>query len=930
MQKRKSLFSVALLVLVLILTVSVLVACNKDKTEYTITFEGTDPLKTVTLEEGKTLTAEQIPAGPAVVGKTFVGWYVGETLVEAGYALTKDVTATAKYDTVTVTVNFVNGATTESATVDYNTAIASDDLPADAQPSDGRIYAFEGWFDGETKFESNMTFTENKTFTAKFKRTAYLVTFTNTSVEPTLNHENVIQKNESGATLLSAEKIPSGTVDVPTVANKAFVGFFNGSVKAVANMEITDDVTFVACYVGEADYTGVWVDEGKKTVLYFDIENDKLCVGKTYTYISNLTFDTATGKMEGSDSSTSWSLSIGGNTLTVVKTPNIGDPETYNTKKVTGNDEFKGKYYRDNKYSNTITFVDGGYAIADYYGISYPYAKLAFVDGTYKFITFDEAGDETTVDAKVVADGVVLIEGSISQKGIWVRGSDLQFNISDEDNEVTLIKHDVDGSAVYVYVDKNEVWSVVTPDKEIDEEQTAVYTLGFAGGNNLIIKVVSGTYSSTIVFAGTEKGTYKLTNNGITQTMVLDGFGTATFSGGENGTPTEPVEYVVLEENLIYFESYEQRVKLEGETYSVVEQDGLAGQFSQLNNNHYSSASKLEFDGYGKVIARSGLSSISPINGTYTINIEDETITIAGIEDGEEFFDGVYEVLYGGETLCFNGKYFGKVNQDESKIDIMEGKWYISDTNNSIMITNDFGDIEISLNGTSATNVKPVKYDKSVFMFEVEGTVYTATLGDIVEGSYTLILSSTDDEATYTASPSASAMLFGTWTNADETIKIEVADKYTVNVDFDVNNDICDSAFLIASNIDENTLTVKSQDINYVIRLLTATTLQVENEAGGILFELEKSLIPDSNFYGTWTWDDSRYQDMDPVIGTLIITANSVTLNDSEVENISFSNGTLSFTHNGNNFEIYSSYGSYRIDMTNKSGAYVYLQKSSN
>ncbi len=105
---KKSIISVLAVVLVLTLVVVVAVACEQPA-NYTITFKnGETTVDTVEIEQGKALTAEQIPADPtAPQGQTFTGWYVGETKVTAGYTPTDNVTATAKFETQTPSIYFV-------------------------------------------------------------------------------------------------------------------------------------------------------------------------------------------------------------------------------------------------------------------------------------------------------------------------------------------------------------------------------------------------------------------------------------------------------------------------------------------------------------------------------------------------------------------------------------------------------------------------------------------------------------------------------------------------------------------------------------------------------------------------------------------------------------------------------------------------------
>lgn len=106
--KRKALCSVICTVLVLLLAVTLLVACNDkggDGGTYTITFQdGTNVVYKAEVKAGAALTAEDIPLGPDHAGQTFMGWYIGSLKVDVGYTPTASRTAVASYVNGTVGV----------------------------------------------------------------------------------------------------------------------------------------------------------------------------------------------------------------------------------------------------------------------------------------------------------------------------------------------------------------------------------------------------------------------------------------------------------------------------------------------------------------------------------------------------------------------------------------------------------------------------------------------------------------------------------------------------------------------------------------------------------------------------------------------------------------------------------------------------------
>jgi len=346
--KRKSVFSIVLAVVALILCVAALVACNDDQTEtvkYTITFDdGSEPAKTVTLEEGKSLTAEQLPTAKTVEGKVFVGWYIGETKVEAGYTPTEDVTATAKYASAKVTVSFMDGETViKTVEIDYGTAIAADKLPEDLSKMD---YKFTGWFDGATKFNAEMTFNEDK--------------------------------------------------------------------------------TFVACFVGAQDYSGLWVDEDKKTVIFFD--ENYLFVGTDCCDMSKLTFDADTGEMKYPKPSfgNGWTLAIEGNQLKVTKIASDGNVE-YSAVKQTEASELSGTYVKNASGKMVVSYSGYALIISSYDVPEYQYVRLT-KDGADIVLTCVD-GNNTITAPVTVGDGYLNIGGN-DVNGVWMKNSRFEFQIS--------------------------------------------------------------------------------------------------------------------------------------------------------------------------------------------------------------------------------------------------------------------------------------------------------------------------------------------------------------------------------------------------------------------------------------------------------------------------------------------------------------------
>lgn len=101
MTKKRFLIAIAI-VMVLILSVAVFVACNENQTKsYTVKFvDGESEVKSVSVEEGKTIADADIPEDPTDDNYAFIGWFVGETAYDSSAAVTSDIVVSAKFGTI--------------------------------------------------------------------------------------------------------------------------------------------------------------------------------------------------------------------------------------------------------------------------------------------------------------------------------------------------------------------------------------------------------------------------------------------------------------------------------------------------------------------------------------------------------------------------------------------------------------------------------------------------------------------------------------------------------------------------------------------------------------------------------------------------------------------------------------------------------------
>lgn len=232
MTKKRFLIAIAI-VMVLILSVAVFVACNENQTKsYTVKFvDGESEVKSVSVEEGKTIADADVPADLTKDGYVFEGWYVGDVAFDKSAAITADVTYSAKW-TKLHTVKFVDGdETIKTATVKDGEKLKDADVPADLTAS-GK--AFEGWFDGTTAFDKDATITADKTFAAKWVG-LFNVTFKN-------GEETIKVAQVKDGAVIAAADIPED----PTDDNYAFIGWFVGETAYDSSAAVTSDIVVSA------------------------------------------------------------------------------------------------------------------------------------------------------------------------------------------------------------------------------------------------------------------------------------------------------------------------------------------------------------------------------------------------------------------------------------------------------------------------------------------------------------------------------------------------------------------------------------------------------------------------------------------------------------------------------------------------------------
>lgn len=751
MTKKRFLIAIAI-VMVLILSVAVFVACNENQTKsHTVKFvDGESEIKSVSVEEGKTIADADVPADLTKDGYVFEGWFVGDVAFDKSAAITADVTYSAKW-TKLHTVKFVDGdETIKTATVKDGEKLADSDIPADltatgkvfegwfdgaaefdkdatitsdktfaakwvglfnvtfkndeetikvAQVKDGAViaaadipedltaateeFAFAGWFDGETEFDADAAVTANVVYTAKWNKVAYVVKFVNGDEVVKTSYISIAE---------DAKLAESDIAEAQAKAEYAFLGFYDGSVKAVAELAVDADRTFTAQFANESSYLGYWIDTENHLML--TITSDKKV---SYSDISNNTFSykTTTGALTYSTgygySRKSYEIVAFGDYafVTVNGYDSSEEPYSETTMLTRKADAGLAAFYTMGRNKQFVVEDNG---IISAYGTSalrYGYFYSETVDGatTYHFdfvVTSSLVQMTATVDEK----GNYVLSGNSSYNGIYGKDVDGITYYGDSQYIYGLVNED---STTYIYRDanNNNYYATISGDIALNN----IVTVSYDGGKSVVFtitKLATASLDGSIKQASAERGTYTGANGEI----ALDGFGKATV--GSDSTYTyykNGVDVIVLSNDTttigIVLDTKEG-------TYTVKDVDAHAGTFKQNSNSYYT----LILDGFGGVNYKYTTSNSSSITyGKYEFSADGLTVKFSGVNSS---VNGTYNIEESGNAFV--------ESTSERQIFIKNGYtvtskesdfvgYYVDENGNAIEITIEDGRIWLNIGG---------------------------------------------------------------------------------------------------------------------------------------------------------------------------------------------------------------------------------------
>lgn len=640
---KKNLFVTVLAVmLVAVLTMTALVACGEETPETVkVTFkDGETVVASVDVAKGTTLELSKIPAAPVKDGYTFEGWYVGETKFDGTITFDADTVFTAKYEAIvppapeTVSVTFKDGdADYKKVTVVKGEKIAAADLPTDPTAAPG--YRFDGWFVGDAEFDEETEFSANVTYDAKYTKVAYVVKFVN-GEEETVKLIAIADDAK-----LVADAIPAD----PEKEGFAFMGWYSGMNKAVADIAITADVTYEAVFNNEASYNGYWISnvENKEAMVYFDKDNGKVTYlsqsirEQAYTYSAEK--GTVTYVKGSYSSKQTWTFTAIGEKLVVTLTTWDDTDNVWVTTEL-GVFERKadtglGGVYAKAQKTNVITVEDNGIisklgTSSLMYGVVYTTVENGVT--VYHFdMRLTPNGALKKLTAIVDENGNFIMsaanEADASYEGIYAKNAVVTDFYYDGNYLVSFVKGDV---TQYTYIVKNvgSYYATVTGSVEQNGEITVSYGEGLEAVY-AITKMPTETTEGNMTPASSERGTY----TGSAGSVYVDGFGKAVLTPAEGAANNytynihKATGNVILTDakgNVIgvYFDADEH-------TYTILTADGKAGKYNQAVSSNTSYT--LTIDGFGGAtiaVKDSWSTTATYYYGTYTYAENGASVTL--------------------------------------------------------------------------------------------------------------------------------------------------------------------------------------------------------------------------------------------------------------------------------------------------------------
>ncbi|MGM9899905.1 MAG: InlB B-repeat-containing protein [Bacilli bacterium] len=580
-----------------------------DAVNYKVTFESEgEVVASVVVAKGATFPAEQVPANPEKEGYDFVGWYNGSTLFDPNEVVNDNIRYVAKFEEQpeVYTLTFVcDEVTVKTVEVQEGEKIDIASVPADPVK---KAYEFVGWFNEKGQFNEEAKVYASATYYASFERTDYVVTF-----------------GEQEVLVPVGETLSLEGVEAPVQEGAYFAGWVSDGVFASEGLEITADTTFEALFVTASSFEGVW---GNSDGTWFVISESTVTNG---IYGSNgkvFAFNPETGALEYDASS----LYINKHSFVVTATglnyvhyywDDIYEEMTEEVVELTRAVEtgYEGTYRADN--SSYIDIIEGGYVTRYEGGQTTKGIVVTSEEGTV--INYSTSSSSYSKSVAVVFDefGNLQINGKI-----YVKNSEAFAYLYQSSNPTVYFFTVAESEVVIVSDSGKSYYATYEGVREVGQILTVSYA-----EKELVLQV---TGTTSYVAAGSEQGSYTYGEN----TLVLDGFGTATVNGKE-------AAYTINGANVIVADGHGYKVNSETKTYEELTKDSVnTGVYVYNDNTKYT----LVLDGFGGATL---YYSTYEYKGVYKL-----TSTSVTISNCNYYANGTWTFEENGQVLAKDGKVY--------------------------------------------------------------------------------------------------------------------------------------------------------------------------------------------------------------------------------------------------------------------------------
>jgi len=232
------------LIVMLLLVVCFITACNKNNQTFTVTFDSNDGVNVTSVEvyDGQMVSK---PANPTRSGYTFLGWYLDEKEFDFSSKITKNITLLAKWslDTSAVKMWKVMFSTDGGTPIDEVEVIDGGTLTLNNISTTKPGYTFLGWYSGDEKFDFSTKITKDITLTAKWEKNAPKYSYKWVDVEDSTEGERILYLTKDGVKIagtadLTSQSGKTVTVNIPVTGLKIAY-----EIKSITNIKLYDIIT---------------------------------------------------------------------------------------------------------------------------------------------------------------------------------------------------------------------------------------------------------------------------------------------------------------------------------------------------------------------------------------------------------------------------------------------------------------------------------------------------------------------------------------------------------------------------------------------------------------------------------------------------------------------------------------------------------------